>query len=573
MSLKGLGTRSERGGGFPIISLFSTAFILAGVFLFGQELVAYSDQDAASLEADVIIAGVQVGGLNEAQAQARWEEIYLEQPITLVYRDSPMVFSPRALGFLTNNQSMLAAARARSTGEQNFWTGFWAHLWAQRSTTIEVALDASLQEGQLRGVLEDIARRYDSEAQDIGFDLTTLTFQSGAQGSRLDIDASIPLIETALFNPDPGARRVVLPTQGVTGSGADMGDLRSAIISYMESQGVLYDAETTIVSVFVMDLNTGEEMSILGDVAHSGVSTIKVPIIVNYFRHQVAAPDPDTSYLMASAIICSHNPGANYLMQVTSATRDNMIEGLQLSSQTMLDMGAINSWITSPLFVGPDGEYPIIQAPLRDNLPNPEYNAQPDPFNQTTAEDMGTVLAHIYDCAQHGGGLRAVFPDEVTQTECQQMLEVLSGVRFYRFSELGTPEEVEIAHKVGYGDETVGDVAIVFSPGTDYVFVMYVWEEDLDNDNLTELNKWNLIDEVARITYNYFNPAEALEQPRAPVNPLGGAACVLPRTSEEINLSNIDANRFDENGDPVESACYDWPLCRPFDNWGQGATP
>ncbi|MFP4323707.1 MAG: serine hydrolase, partial [Anaerolineales bacterium] len=454
MTLKGLGTRSERGGGLPIVSLVSTAFLLMGVFLFGQELMAYSDQDVAALQADVIIAGVQVGGLNEAQAQARWEEIYLDQPITLVYRDSPMIFSPRTLGFRTNNEAMLTAARTQSDGEQNFWTGFWAYLWNERTTSVEVPLNATLQEGQLRGVLEDIARRYDSEAQDIGFDLTTLTFQSGAQGSRLDTEASIPLIEAALFNTNPAERRVELPTQGVRGSGADMDDLRQAIISYMEAQGVLYDAETTIVSVFVMDLNTGEEMSILGDVAHSGVSTIKVPIMVNYFRHQVAVPDPDTSYLMASAMICSHNPGANFLMQVTSPTRNNMIEGLRLASETMLDMGAINSWITSPLFVGPDGEYPIIQPPARDNLANPDYNAQPDPFNQTTAEDMGTVLAHIYDCAMNSGGLRAVFPDEVTQTECQQMLEVLRGVRFERFSEIGAPPEVEIAHKVGYGDET-----------------------------------------------------------------------------------------------------------------------
>ncbi|MBZ0308429.1 MAG: hypothetical protein K8I82_20355, partial [Anaerolineae bacterium] len=57
--------------------------------------------------------------------------------------------------------------------------------------------------------------------------------------------------------------------------------------------------------------------------------------------------------------------------------------------------------------------------------------------------------------------------------------------------------------------------------------------------------------------------------PRQPLNPFGGAACVMPTTSEEISLNDIDAGRFDANGNPLPSACYDYPNCRPFDNWGQ----
>ncbi|HLA43500.1 MAG TPA: hypothetical protein VJZ27_08705 [Aggregatilineales bacterium] len=113
-------------------------------------------------------------------------------------------------------------------------------------------------------------------------------------------------------------------------------------------------------------------------------------------------------------------------------------------------------------------------------------------------------------------------------------------------------------------------MALVFSPTTDYIFVMYIWEDDLDNDFLTELDKWELIDNTSRLVYNYFNPSQPLLQTRPPDNPQGGAACVLPLTSAEINLHNIDENRFDANGNPVPTACYDWPHCRPFDNWGRG---
>lgn len=575
-TLGGLGTRAERGRGgvlSTLVALFSAGMLLTGLVMLGRELIAYSSRDFNNLQADVTIAGVQVGGLTESEAQRRWEQIYLDQPVTLIYKGSPILLNPRSLGFTTNNQAMLAQARRQSQSETNFWSGFWAHLWDRKPVGVVVPLDASLQEGQLRAVLEDIAARYDSAPGEIGFDPQTLTFLSGASGSRLDIDASIRLIETALRNPDPAERVAELPTLGVASGQASMDDLRSAIITYMESKGLLYDGATTIASVFVMDLKTGEEMSILGDVAHSAVSTIKVGIMINYFRHQITPPPQDVAYLLAAAIICSHNPGANFVMQVTSDSGQDIVQGLQQASETMLEAGAINSWITSPLYVGPEGSYPVIAPPKRDNLPNPNYNANPDPLNQTTAEDMGTLLSLIYDCAMYDGGLRAIFSEEITQTECQEMIELLSGVKFWRFSELGVPPGVKVAHKVGYGQETVGDVALVFSPATDYIFVMYIWEADLDNDRLTELDKWDMIDEVSRLVYNYFNPDQPLAQRREPPNPLGGEGCVLPKTVEEINLNDIDANRFDADGNPVPTACYDWPLCLPFDGWGVQSAP
>jgi len=574
MGISGLGTRQEKTGGGSILTflgLMSGMMMFVGIMMFGSELVAYSSQDFNALQSDVLIAGIQVGGLNESEAQKQWEAVYLDQPITLRYNDSPIVLTPRQLGFRTNNDAMLAEARAAGKTNTSFWSGFIAHLLNETPEPIRVALDAEVQEGQIRTVLEDVALRYDLAGGTAGFDPETLTFTSGGLGSSLDVDQAIQMVRSVLFNPNPDQRVVQLPTQGVAGGSASMDDLRGAILQYMSSQGFLPDAQTTIGSVFVMDLNTGEEMSIYGDVAHSAVSTIKIGIMINYFRYQVTAPDPDTAYLMASAIICSHNPGANFLVQVTSDSRQDIQEGLLRASETFREMGAVNSWISSPLWVGPDGAYPVVY-PQQQNpeiaTSNPNLNAEPDPLNQSTAEDMGIMMALIYDCANFGGGLMAVFPEEITQEECQQMIEILSGVKFFRFSELGVPEGVEIAHKVGYGQETVGDVAMVFSPNTDYVFVMYIWEDDIDNDSITELDKWELIDETSRIVYNYFNADAPLAERRAPVNPLGGAACVLPLTSEEININNIDANRFDTDGVPVPSACYDWPVCKPFDNWG-----
>lgn len=565
MSLGGLGTR-EQGIKLPVLSLLSIAFVLVGVLMFGLELVAYSSGGGGSLQSDVRIAGVQVGGLNQSEAQIRWERIYLDQPITLIYRDSPIIYTPRALGFQTNNEAMLAAARAQSDTVGNFWSGFWSHLLGRVPNPVSVPLDATLQEGQLQAVLEDIARRYDSAASGIGFNLDSLTFQGGVAGAQLDMNGAAERIRAALYNPSPASRVVELPTLETDTNTASMDDLRSAILQYMESQGFLYDGVTTKASLFVMDLSTGAEMAIQETILHSGVSVIKIPLMMNYFRYQNSEPHPDVAYLMSSAIICSHNPGANYIIADTA--NQNMIQGLINASQTMIDIGMLNSWVTSPLFVGTDYDYPIIRRPSPPIAVDPGGNASADPLNTTTAEDMGIALRLLYDCAYNNSGLLAIDAEGFTQTECVQMLEVMSGVKFFRFSEIGAPQGVRIAHKVGYGSETVADAAIVFSPATDYIFVMFIWEQDTDGNRLTSLSSWAIIDEVSRIVYNYFNPTQPLATRRTPPNPNGGAACVLPRTSAEINLNNMDDNRFDADGIPLASTCYNWPNCRAFDNWG-----
>ncbi|KAB2867018.1 MAG: serine hydrolase, partial [Anaerolineae bacterium] len=166
----------------------------------------------------------------------------------------------------------------------------------------------------------------------------------------------------------------------------------------------------------------------------------------------------------------------------------------------------------------------------------------------------------------------SVFPDEITQTECRQIIEILKGTHFRRLLELGVPEGVTIAHKVGYVPSAgvVGDVGIVFSEGAPYIFVMYVWDGvNITNSLQQVLQDWTLIEDVSRLVYNYFNPNEPMLQTRQPDISDRGAACVMPYSGAEINLEDINQNRLDVDGNPLISACYDWPDCRPFDNWGR----
>jgi hypothetical protein len=134
-----------------------------------------------------------------------------------------------------------------------------------------------------------------------------------------------------------------------------------------------------------------------------------------------------------------------------------------------------------------------------------DITTQPDPYNQTAAEDMGSLLVMIYQCSQGGGAFGAAFPGKFTQQECQMMIDLLTKNEVGPiFISGGTPGGV-VAHKHGWDRlplNNVADAAIVFTPTGNYVLTMY-----LHRDATMEFPDANrLIISVSRAIYNFFNP-------------------------------------------------------------------
>ncbi len=577
-----LGERQRRMR-VPVLEILSSLLLLGAIILGMLELVEYSSTKD-DLPTDLTIAGIPVGGLSEADVQIRLEEIYADQPVQLSYLGSPIVLDPVEVGFRLNTEAMLAEARAQSTQQQDFWAGFWNYLGRRPVAAVTVPLSAELIESNVRDYLQSLKERYETQPGDAGFDLGTLTFRSGQWGQSLDVDAAVPLVTAALLQPEPVNRRVDLPTLQVGGAEGGMDTLRQAILDLMASRGFVYNGDETLASVYIMDLATGEEIGILEDVRYNGVSTIKIPIMINLFKQKLVM-DQESAYLLTESILCSNNASSNWLMQIAGGTGGDILEpeaqlrnGLNQVSCSAQELGAEHTYISAPLYVA-DRTYEWEAAVCRPQTAgNSDYVAANDPYSQTTAEDMGMLLTQIYDCANNGSGLMALYPDDITQTECQQMLEVLSGNRIGRLIELGVPEGTRVAHKNGWGPPgTSADAGIVFSPGGDYVIVMYTWELDKDGNNLPTLQAWELIENVSRLTYNYFNPSEPLLEPRQPINPLGAIDCVTVMSPDQVNLNDIDENRVNENGEPLPGACYGGAShfnpttgeCLEWDNWGR----
>ena len=528
----------RRKSRLPVIRILSATMILAGLALFGIELAGFSQRETLLAE-DVTVGGVEVGGMTVSAAVTTWEQVF-NQPIVLRYGDAPpIVMEPASIDWRLNSNTMRANAQA-STGD--FWPRFLAHL---SGTELErqgatVPLLADYQEGLLRTVLEDIAQRYDRAPGSPGYDVATLTVFEGTPGAQLDIEEAIDRIDAALRNP---VNRVVeLPIGDSAASKPTLDLLRRLIIDYLDTQGFIFDAPDSVASIFIQDLQTGEELNILGDVAYSAASTMKVPILIDFYRHLDAPPSQDEAFIMANSLLCSRNSSSNLLLRLIGET--DILAGVRSVSETAQQVGAKNTYINAPFVEGVAGEqFGSTTAPATS--PNPDHNTDPDPFNQTTAEDLGTMYSLIYDCANYGSGLVTAFPGgEFTQTECRQMLELMSGNDLLRLLQGGLPAGTRISHKNGWLTETVGDAGIVYSPnGRNYVISVFIWE-DTGFQNFERL--WPLVEDISRAAYNYFNPNEPLLTARTDL-PATAQECeghYLPPSPELTNLNDIDSWRL-----------------------------
>ena len=536
-----LSSRRARGG-LSLLVLISTLLILAASALLLYELVAFSRREE-ELPSGLTVAGLNVSGFRGPEAVALWERAYAE-PLLLYYSDihgsHPIRLHPDQLGWRISSEPMLAQALAFGEDEGGFWRRFLNYLLgSERRIARDIPLSAAYQENALSAYLRDIAARYDDRPSPPGYDLQTLTLFAGDQGYALDLEASAAAIDAALHSA--AARSVNLPINSIPQRPPGLSTLRQLIIDFLDAEGFIYDGSSTLASVFALDLMTGEEISILGDVAYSAASTIKLPIMIDFYRELAREPSAEEAWLLANSLLCSNNASSNLLMEMIGA--GDIFAGLHSVTETLQSSGARNSYITAPFILGVAGQQlGSIAAPATS--PNARHDANADPYNQTTPEDLGTLFNLLYDCAEYSSGLSAAFPaGEISQRECRQMLELTSANDLERLLQGGIPVDARISHKNGWVADTVGEAGIVYSPnGRHYVIAVFLWEERefQDYEKL-----WRLVEEISRAVWNYFNPEAALLVPRdnLPETAMECEGNYLPPGPDYVDLDDINGWR------------------------------
>ncbi|MBI3360209.1 MAG: serine hydrolase [Chloroflexi bacterium] len=476
----------------------SITLLLAAIAIFLLQLVTYS-RVRDQMPAGLTIAGVPVGGLTRGEALQQVAGAYANY-VELRYGEKGIVgLDPASVSFRLDTDSMLAVADTYRT-ESSFWNGFWGNLWNQPGKPAAVPLKAEYSEAQLRAVLAEIASVYNEEPATPSADPGSLGFTRGSPGRVLDVDASTPLVDQALRSPHN--RRVALVVSEGQSSRPGFDQLERLIKDVIAGRG--FDG---LASLYVVDLKTGRELifnTMNGqalptdpNVAFASMSIMKIPIMIDTFRYWDIEPYPETTKLLTETIELSGNYTANLLLK--DIGNGDVDVGWRTLTDDLRSLGLQSTFMV--------GYYDDLRDPFPPRTPansRADINTHPDPYMQTTATEMGSLLVAIYQCSKTGGGMfQAAWPGKVTQAECKTMLDYLTKNHIGVLIEGGVPEGTPVAHKHGWIGDTNGDCGIVFSPnGNDYLLCMYLWHQDYLYWDVSS----PLMAEISKAVYNYFNP-------------------------------------------------------------------
>lgn len=483
----------------------SALFLSAAIILTILSLVGYSRQ-RNSYPAGMTIAGVPVGGVDPQTASQRVLQVY-SSPIEIQYAGSNILITPSLVGFQLDMDSMLAAADLTRTSS-SFWGGFWDYLWNRQPAAAAIPLSSNLSEERLRAYLQnEIATRYDtppSPAQPIP---GTVNFIPGVPGQTLDIDRAVTLIEDALRSPTN--RTIALTSTRTTAARPTLDNLEILLKQVIQLSG--FDGVT---GLYMLDLQTGQEihfaenngqaLTVQPDVAFTASSVAKIPIMVSYFSE--FGPDALNEQTIASMIDMirrSENPPADKFMSALNETRGPLIV-----TETMKALGLENTFMAGYFYQGA----PLLQTITTPANTRTDIITNPDSYNQSTPSDMGMLLEDMYQCAETGGGaLVAVFPNKINQKICQQMIEILVQDKLGALLQAGVPEGTRIAHKHGWITnpatgviDNVSDAAIVYSPGGNYILVVFTYHPV---QIIWDTTANPLFAQLSQAVYNYFNVA------------------------------------------------------------------
>ncbi|MGC9084168.1 MAG: serine hydrolase [Anaerolineae bacterium] len=441
--------------------------------------------DLRALPPNVSVAGMDASGMTEEQVLAALEGAYA-QPLQLTYQDQPVVLAPEAVAFQFDREATRAALEAIRRSRNNV-SGFLAYLLRRPSPPVEVVPAVRYSSERLDAFLARVAQQYDRPPQEPVPLPEALTFRAGHAGYELDREASRRRVEAALRSAVNREVELVVRT----------GEAPPLQMRHLEEMlKALLAGFDGIPSLFVKDLQTGAELEINPDVAYAGMSVLKIAVMMETYRALDEPPNPEQTKLLTETMTLSGNFTANLLLRDVIGGGD-AYQGVENLTASMRHLGLVNTFMAAPY--DETAPPPTIVTPANSRT---DLNTNPDPYMQTTAREVGLMLEMIYQCSRGGGALMVAYPGAFTPEECQQMLDMMAGDKTGSMIEAGLPPGTKFARKHGWIGDTHADAAIVFSPGGDFVLVVYLYrpqwlEWDVSNP---------LVQRIATATYNYFNP-------------------------------------------------------------------
>lgn len=434
------------------------------------------------------MAGLSVGGMTRAQALNALD-VAFATPLKVIYADRTLTLSPSAVD-LQYDAHQTAANLQSALADWHGLNGFILYVLDQQPVSESVPVAVTYSEERLSRFLERVADQYDGSPQAPVALPASLDFRSGQPGTTLDVEASSDRVASALLSASKETVELVVEIEEA--ATRDLSLLRQLLDSRLN------DHPGLIPGIFVKDLQTGDELTINGEVAYAGLSVLKIAILEETYRHLDQPPGVETTRLISQTMTESGNFTANLLLRDVIGDGDSY-QAVEELTASMNRLGLVNTFMAAPYDEKDVPSDIVTEANSRTDI-----STEPDPFIQTTPLDVGLLLEMIYQCSHGGGTLMMTYPDSLTPDECQEMIKWMSQNRIDSLIEAGVPAGTKVAHKHGWTSDTHADAGLMLTSGGDFVLVVFLhrpqwleWEESAP-----------LFADVATASYNYFNPSQ-----------------------------------------------------------------
>lgn len=482
-----MNTRNAPGFGqwfLVTLLLAGAALILYKLYQFGQFQQFYP----AGLE----IGGINVGLMTQEEAEQSLTGRYLQAPVHIFHREQSIEINPAQVDFTLDFETMIAQADYQNS-QQDFWSGFWGFLWNRPIDVDAVPLFATHDDIALANLVELIADQNDSPALPPQPIPGALSFQYGDVGIETDIEASLPNVEAALYRPRD--RDAYLVVTAVDAAEPQIELLRRLLVNSVQ---LFEESKGGTLSIFIADLQTGQEINYNAGVPMTGIGILKIPIIIETLRTLRPSLTSSQQAALEQTAVESGNDATNALLTMIAGEDDAWL-GADLVTESMRQLGLTNSFLMGPFDEPARFDKTTLET---DANSTPNNRIEPHESYQVTAEDVGILLTMLYYCAeQDGGALRAAYRDTLLQSECEVAVELLQSNRIGSLIEEGVPPTVRVAHRHEWYSDTYADAGIVYSPAGDYVIVVMTHKPGF----LAWEDSSQIIADVSRATYNYFN--------------------------------------------------------------------
>ncbi len=447
--------------------------LLAVLILSGAWLYVNWKSSQTVLPPGLTINAIPMGGMTRDQALAAIAEAYTA-PITVYYGSEVTLLLPEMVeltldGVVTAQN--LDAALETGSGLQNFLDYTLDQLLDREPEQLKVTAVVLYSRERLDAFMTRLAQRYDHAPQK-PVALDSGDFRPASTGTTLDMDASRPLLVQAILAAAPEKRQVQLVVATEPAPEIPMELLRNAfLVALNDFDGVM--------GVFVKHLTLGKELCINCKAAFSGLSLLKIGVVLELYRRLDSPPDLQTAALISATLTANDHQAANQLL--TQIGGGNPVNGAVEVTALFNSLGMANTYMAVPYdYTDAAAVTPVPTSANRRT----DVFANPDPAMQTTPLEMGLLLEGLSQCVQGGGFLRVVYPQHITPAECQEILTYLEGQHTPALLNMELPPGVRVAHRHGWGSGTHADLNLVYKPEGNLVVVVFlyqpkwlVWEE------------------------------------------------------------------------------------------------